>query len=66
MLYGDRAYFIAYARSRTKESLWRASTRGREDDRAKEEDSGVAERLGTGGTGGGVPAVYHRRLGRAK
>jgi hypothetical protein len=65
MLYSDRGYHIAYAHSRTKDVLVRVSASGGRDDHAKEGDSGVPERLGADGAGRGVPAVRHRRLGRA-
>ncbi len=65
MLYGDRGYFIAHAHSRTKEALGRASRSGGRDEHAREEDSGVPERLGTNSAGRGVSAVRPRRLRRA-
>jgi hypothetical protein len=65
MLYGDRSYCIAHARSRTKEALGRASSSGGRDEHTKEEDSGVPERLGANGARRGVPAIRARRLRRA-
>jgi hypothetical protein len=65
MLYSDRGYHIAHDHSRTKDVLVRVSASGGRDDHAKEGDSGVPERLGADGAGRGVPAVRHRRLGRA-
>jgi hypothetical protein len=65
MLYGESGYWITHARSRTKEVLRWASTSGGRDDHAKEEDSGVPERLGASSAGRGVPAIRPRRLGRA-
>jgi hypothetical protein len=65
MLYSDRGYYIAHAHSRTKEALVRASASGGRDDHTKEGDSGLPERLGADGAGRGVPAIRHRRLGRA-
>jgi len=64
MLYGDRAYCIARAHSRTREALGRTSkSRGR-DEHAKEEDSDFPERLGTSNAGRAMPAVRPRRLRR--
>jgi hypothetical protein len=65
MSYCDRGYFIAYARSRTKGALGRASTSGVGDDHTKEDDSGIPERLGASGAGCGVPDIRPRRLRRA-
>jgi hypothetical protein len=57
MLYGDRAYCIAYAHSRTRKALRRASkSRGR-DEHANEEDSDFPERLGTSNAGRAMPAL---------
>ncbi len=64
MLYGDRAYCIAQAHSRTREALRRASkSRGR-DERAKEEDSDFPERLDAGSAGRAMPVLRPRRLRR--
>jgi hypothetical protein len=65
MLYGDRGYFIAYARSRTKEALGRASRSEGRDDRAKEEHSGAPEHVGTSSAERVMPAVRAGRLRRA-
>ena len=65
MLYGDRGYCIAHARSRTKEAPERATKSGNRDDHAKEQDNSVPERLGAGGVGRGVPAIRPRWLRRA-
>ena len=65
MLYSDRGYCIAHARSTKKEALGRAPMGGGGDDHAKE-DKGVPESLGAGGAGRGVPAIRLRRLRRAK
>jgi hypothetical protein len=57
MLYGDRAYCIAQAHSRTREARLRASkSRGR-DEHAKEEDCDFPERLGTSNAGRAMPAL---------
>ena len=66
MLYGDRGYCIAHARSTTKEALGWASTRGGGDDRTKEEDKDVSECLGASGAGRGLPTIRPRRLRRTK
>jgi hypothetical protein len=66
MLYGDRGYCIAFARSRTREALGRASRSGGRDDQAKDEDNDAPEHLGTSGAGRGVSAVRYRRLRRAR
>ena len=66
MLYGDRGYCIAHARSTTKEALGWASTSGGGDDYTKKEDKDVPERLGAGGAGRGLPAVRPRWLWRAR
>ena len=63
MLYGDRGYCIAHAR--TKEALGRASMSEGGDERAKGEGSGVPERLGAGGAGRRLPRIRPRRTGRA-
>ena len=66
MLYGDRGYCIAHARSRTKEALGWASTSGGGDDCSKKEDKDVPERLGASGAGRGLPAIRPRRLRSAR
>ncbi len=66
MLYGDRGYCIAHARSTTKEVLGWASKSGGRDDHAKKEDKGVPERHGASGAGRGLPAIRPRRLRRAR
>ena len=66
MLYGDRGYCIAHARSKTKEALGWASTSGGRDDYAKKEDRDDPERLGASGVGRGLPAIRPRRLRRAR
>ena len=66
MLYGDRGYCIAHARSTTKEALGWATTSGGGDDHAKKEDKDVPERLGASGAGRGLPAIRPRRLRRAR
>ena len=67
MLYGDRGYCIAHARSRTREALGRASRRGGRDDQAKDENSDAPEHLGTtGGAGRGVSTVRYRRPRRER
>ncbi len=64
MLYGDRGYCIAHARSTTKEALGWAQRSG--DDHTKEEDKDVPGRLGASGAGRGLPAIRPRRLWRAR
>ncbi len=66
MLYGDRGYCIAHARSRTREALGRASRRGGRDDQAKDEDSDAPEHLGTSDARRDVSAVRYRRLRRER
>jgi hypothetical protein len=66
MLYGDRGYCIAHARSRTKKALGWASTSGGRDDYTKKEDKEVPGRLGVSGAGRGLPAIRPRRLRRAR
>ena len=66
MLYGDRGYYIARARSTTKEAPGWASTSGGGDDHTKKEDKDVPERLGARGAGRGLPAIRPRRLRRAR
>ena len=65
MLYGDRAYCIAHAYSRTREAPGRASRSGGRDEHTKDEDSDAPGRLGTNSAGRGVSAVRPRRLRRA-
>ena len=65
MLYGDRGYCIAHARSTTKEALGLAPTSGGGDDHTKE-DKDVPERLGASSAGRGLPAIRPRRLRRAR
>ena len=66
MLYGDRGYCIAHARSTTKEALGWAPTSGGRDDSSKKEDKDVPGRLGAGGAGRGLPAIRPRRPRRAR
>ncbi len=66
MLYGDRGYCIAHARSTTKEALGWAPTSGGGDDHTKKEDKDVPGRLGASGAGRGLPAIRPRRFRRAR
>jgi hypothetical protein len=66
MLYVDRGYCIAHARSTTKEALGWAPASGGGDDYTKKEVKDVPGRLGASGAGRGLPAIRPRRLRRAR
>jgi hypothetical protein len=60
MLYGDRGYYIAHARSRTKKALGRASRSESKDEHTKEKGTGVGEHLGANGAGRRFFLFYYR------
>ena len=60
MLYGDRGYYIAHARSRTKKALGRASTSEGKDEPTDEKGTGLGEHLGANGAGRRFFPFYFR------